>query len=89
MEFIIGSRNKIELQRSSAALRSFNVVPIDPGNSNLAHGLIERHCLSTGLGLADFLIAAQALNRSAILYTFNLKHFGAIPGLDARAPYVR
>lgn len=37
----------------------------------------------------DFLIAAQALNRNATLYTFNLKHFGAIPGLDARAPYAR
>ena len=62
---------------------------LDAADSGLGLSLVKQHSLSTGLSLADFLIAAQALNRGAILYTFNLKHFGAIPGLDARAPYVR
>ena len=55
----------------------------------MAYDLVVRHRLSTGLGLADFLIAAQALDRGATLYTFNLKHFRAIPGLNAQAPYPR
>jgi predicted nucleic acid-binding protein len=48
--------------------------------------LIAAHRLSTGLSLPDFLIAAQAIHHSTTLFTFNLKHFAAIPGLDAKAP---
>ena len=41
------------------------------------------------LGIPDCLIAATALARSARLYTFNLKHFQAIEGLDVHSPYTR
>ena len=79
MESIGGSTNGRQLERARRFLGTFAV---------LWHS--ERdHQLSTGLSVVDFLIAAQALNRPATLYTFSLKHFGAIPGLDAQAPYPR
>lgn len=89
MEFLIGSRDKGELRRAQKALLAFDVVFADAADNRLALELVERHCLLSGLSFADFLIAAQALNRNATLYAFNLRHFGAVPGLDARAPYLR
>jgi predicted nucleic acid-binding protein len=45
--------------------------------------------LSHNLGLLDALIAACAVGRSATLYTFNVKHYKAVPGLVVAQPYVR
>lgn len=70
-------------------LAAFTVVEISPEDSSLAFDLVVTHTLGSGLGLADFLIAAQTLNLGGTLYTFNLKHFGAISQLDARLPYPR
>ena len=88
MDFLVDSRYKVELQRAKA-LRAFQIVALDMADSRLALRLVERDRLSTGLSFADLLIAAQALNRGAILYTSDLRHFGAIPSLGARAPYPR
>jgi len=41
------------------------------------------------LNIPDCLIAATALSRNARLYTFNLKHFQVVPGLDVVQPYPR
>jgi predicted nucleic acid-binding protein len=45
--------------------------------------------LSHGLGLLDSLIAACAVGRSAILCTFNKKHYRMVPGLKTEQPYVK
>ena len=44
--------------------------------------LIDELALSHGVRLADALIGATALELKAKLITANLKHFGAMPGLD-------
>jgi len=54
-----------------------------------AYELLAAHWLSSRLSIPDCLIAAMALTRSARLYTFNLKHFKAVPGLDVQQPYAR
>lgn len=54
-----------------------------------AYELLAAHRLSSGLSIPDYLIAAMALSRSVRLYTFNLKHFQVIAGLDVAAPYLR
>jgi predicted nucleic acid-binding protein len=54
-----------------------------------AYALLARHRLTSGLSIPDYLIAAMALSHSARLYTFNLKHFQVIAGLDAQTPYTR
>lgn len=89
IELIIGAQNGVELSRSKRKTDVLRVLWHCEADNSLAFELVSRHRLATGLGLADYLIGAQALNHGAVLYTFNLKHFGAIPGLDARAPYVR
>ena len=45
--------------------------------------------LSHALGLLDTLIAARAVRRAATLYTFEVKHFGVVPGSVVGQPYVR
>lgn len=89
LEMILGSRDKAELRRADHFLDGFDVLSFAKEDYEKAYAMVKLYKLTTGLGLADFLIAAQALNRQATLYTFNLKHFGAIPGLDARPPYLR
>ena len=44
--------------------------------------LIDELALSHGVRLADALIGATALELKATLITANLKHFGAMRGLD-------
>lgn len=86
-ELLIGSRDKRELQRAQKFLSTFDVEELDSADSAIARSLIATHCLSSGLSVPDYLIAAQALNRS--LFTFNLCHFRSILGLVAQAPYTR
>jgi predicted nucleic acid-binding protein len=88
-ELMFGSRDKNELAKAQRFLSSFDVEPLTSADSTLVEQLIGQYRLSTGLSLPDYLIAAQALNRQATLYTFNLRHYQAISGLDARAPYTR
>jgi len=89
LELVVGARNQQEIARSQKFLQSFDVVPFHEGDFETAFSLVVQYRLTTGLSLPYFLIAAQALNRSATLYTFNLRHFSTITNLDARAPYDR
>lgn len=89
LELLFGARNGVELDRTIRFLADFDVEELDAHDSSLVRKLVADHVLSSGLGLPDFMIAAQALNRQATLFTFNLKHYRAIPGLDAREPYQR
>lgn len=68
--------------RPSACARNTEIVPITPAISTLAAELIDRLALSHGLRLADALIGATAIEHKATLITANVKHFGAIEGLD-------
>ncbi|MFI5386577.1 MAG: PIN domain-containing protein [Fimbriimonadales bacterium] len=89
LELVIGSRDKRERERASRFLDRLRIVWMSEDDHAQAYELAGTYGLSTGLGLADLLIAAQALNRGARLYTFNLKHFGAIRRLNVQAPYER
>lgn len=89
MEFIGGSVDKHQLARSRKFLEELTILPFEERDSAKAFDLVVKHRLSTGLSLPDFMIAAQAAARDMPLYTFNLKHFKVIDGLDARQPYPR
>jgi predicted nucleic acid-binding protein len=54
-----------------------------------AYELLAEHRVTSGLGIPDCPIAAMSLIRKARLYTFNLKHFQVIPGIDVQEPYSR
>ena len=45
--------------------------------------------LSHSLGLLDAFIAACAIGLGATLCTFNVKHYGVVPGLVTAQPYTR
>ncbi|MFN6571663.1 PIN domain-containing protein [Dendronalium sp. ChiSLP03b] len=49
----------------------------------------DSYHLLDNLGLLDALIAACAVGREAMLCTFNVKHYRAIPSLSTAQPYTR
>jgi tRNA(fMet)-specific endonuclease VapC len=89
MELVVGSQDQKELSRTKALLDRFEVVWPDPSEFALAFDLLVKHRLASAIGIPDCLIAASALSRSCKLYTFNLKHFKTIDGLDVEEPYSR
>lgn len=60
-------------------------MPITPAICQRAVELIDRLALSHGMRLADALIGATAIEHQATLITANVKHFGAINGLNIEA----
>lgn len=89
MELVKGCRSQMDIQRVEAFLTEFNLVWPEPNEFSRAFHLLTRYHLASALSIPDCLIAALALERSFRLFTFNLKHYRAIDGLDAREPYVR
>jgi tRNA(fMet)-specific endonuclease VapC len=89
MELVVGCRNHAELQQIRKFLSAFTVSWPDASESAQAFELLTAHRLASGISIPDCLIAAMALVRGARLYTFNLKHFQSVSGLDARSPYSR
>ena len=87
IELAQGCRDKAELARlkTGLAARGTEIVPITPAICQRAVELIDRLALSHGLRLADALIGATAMEHQATLITANVKHFGAIEGLDIEA----
>jgi hypothetical protein len=89
MELVMGCRDRGDLDRIQRFLATFEVVWPEASEFAAAYQLLLTHRLSSGLNIPDCLIAATALSRSARLYTFNLKHFQVVPGLDVAQPYPR
>lgn len=89
MELLMGCRNKSELDQTKKFLAAFNVIWPESSEFERDCELLLSLRLSTGLGIPDCLIAAMAISRGSRLYTFNMKHFQAVPGLDAQPPYPR
>jgi predicted nucleic acid-binding protein len=60
-------------------------VLITPAISERAAELIDALALSHGMRVADALIGATAIMHTVTLMTANVKHFGAVEGLDIEA----
>jgi len=89
MELLMGCQNQADLQHTQKFLSAFEVTWPEAVEFAQAYDLLAVHRLSSRLSIPDCLIAAMALARSARLYTFNLKHFRVVAGLDVQAPYTR
>jgi tRNA(fMet)-specific endonuclease VapC len=89
MELLMGCQNKAELGRTQTFLHAFDIAWPEASEFAQAYELLAGRRLNSGLGIPDCLIAAMAIARSARLFTFNLKHFQAIEGLDVQSPYTR
>ena len=89
MELVMGCRDRADLERIQRFLATFEVAWPEASEFAGAYRLLLAHRLSSGLDIPDCLIAATAVARNARLYTFNLKHFQVVPGLDVAHPYSR
>ena len=89
MELVMGCHDRADLERIQRFLSTFEVVWPEASEFAAAYQLLLTHRLGSGLTIPDCLIAATALTRNARLYTFNLKHFQVVPGLDVERPYSR
>ncbi|MGH9622537.1 MAG: type II toxin-antitoxin system VapC family toxin [Bryobacteraceae bacterium] len=89
MELVMGCRNQSELQHMRKFLESVSIAWPEASEFELSYRLLLAYRLSSGLSIPDLLIAAVAISRKARLYTFNLKHFQVVDGLDAEPPYQR
>jgi predicted nucleic acid-binding protein len=89
MELIQDARNTREVRQAWKLVAPFQIVW--PSETDCARALADfaTYHLSQALGLLDALIAACAIGRAATLYTFNAKHYRAIPALVTAEPYRR
>lgn len=83
IELIQGCRDKQELIRLKKGLASYGtgILPITNQISERATQLIEELALSSGMQLADALIAATAIEHGLTLLSGNEKHFRAVSEL--------
>jgi tRNA(fMet)-specific endonuclease VapC len=89
MEILVGARDKQEQRVFTELLAQYAILHLESGDSERARQWFEQFHLSHGVGILDCLIAAIAFRFAKPFYTFNLKHFQVIPGLDVQAPYER
>jgi predicted nucleic acid-binding protein len=84
IELVQGCRNKQELIRLKKGLESYGtkILPITAEISLYAMQLIEELALSSGMQLADALIAATAIENRLTLFSGNEKHFRSVSGLS-------
>jgi predicted nucleic acid-binding protein len=82
MELIQGIRNKIELSKLKKKIKNYNIIHFNDVTSKLAINLAEKYFLSHGLLIPDAIIAATAIAFNFKLFTYNLKDFKYIPGIQ-------
>lgn len=87
MEIVQGARNKPERQKVLRFLHRFHIEHPTPDDNRWAMRQLAAFHLSHGIEFPDVMIASVAVRLDVPLYTFNLKHYEPLPGLDARAPY--
>jgi tRNA(fMet)-specific endonuclease VapC len=81
-EFMVGAKNKNDLERIEKQLIKYTTIPINTDITAIFIDLFRTFTLSHRPGIADTLIAATALYYHLPLYTLNKKHFQYIPGIE-------
>jgi len=87
MELIQGCRNKAEQEKLERELGAYSVAWPSSEMCDEALSVFARYHLSHGLGIFDTLIGQMAVALNLPLYTFNQKHYAAIPKLKTVQPY--
>jgi hypothetical protein len=89
MELVQAARTPGDVQRARKLVAHLPVVWPSEADCGRALSDFAALRLSMGLGLLDSIIAATAIGHHATLYTFNVKHYRAVPGLNFDQPYTR
>jgi len=87
MELIQGCRNKTEQEKVKRELGAYSIAWPSSEMCDEALSVFARYYLSYGLGIIDALIGQMAVALNLPLYTFNQKHYTAIPKLKTVQPY--
>lgn len=88
-ELLAGCRNLTEVRAVERLNRNMEIAwPSLSACEEMLKIYANLH-LKHGIGIIDAFIAATAIGSSATLYTFNLRHYAAIPSLDARRPFAK
>ncbi|MDA0242021.1 MAG: type II toxin-antitoxin system VapC family toxin [Chloroflexi bacterium] len=87
MELLQGCRSKAEQTKVEQVLMGFETVWLLPEECEQALRVFAHRRLSHGIGLLDSLIGQTAVALGVPLYTFNRKHYVAIPELVTIEPY--
>jgi predicted nucleic acid-binding protein len=87
MELLQGARDKKEVKAIKGFLADvhFRMLPLTENIGHRASIYVEEYALSAGMGMADALLAATAVEAHATLLTGNDKHYRAIQELDLRS----
>ncbi|MCX6359947.1 MAG: type II toxin-antitoxin system VapC family toxin [Armatimonadetes bacterium] len=86
-ELYAGARGAAEIATLQALTEALVVLPVTVEIARSAGLLKARYGPSHGVGLADAMVAATALEHGLSLATLNTRHFPMIPGLER--PYAR
>ncbi len=89
MELIVGASNKSELNKINSDVHQFQIALIDNAVSQLAIDLLRNYTLSHGLSLPDALIAATSIVARLDLFTYNVKHYKFIDGINLYTPVIK
>lgn len=81
-ELYFGALHKKELAMIKQHLRLVQCIDIDQPISRVFIELMEKYALSHKLSIPDALIAATSLTKGIKLYTFNVKDFKFIEGVQ-------
>jgi hypothetical protein len=82
MELLQGMQNKKESTQLKKKLKAYHIIHFNETTSKLAIDFIEQFRLSHGLLIPDAIIAATAITFNLKLFTYNLKDFKFIPGIQ-------
>lgn len=89
MELIQDAQNSQQIRRALKLVAPLPMIWPTEADCNRALSHFTAYHLSHRLGLIDSLIAACAIGISAVLCTFNVKHYRVVPGLTIEQPYKR
>lgn len=82
MELLVGAQNSREVTGIEKSLAAIHEIPVSESISENATGLIKKYAKSHGLKIPDGIIAATALDQSLKLFTYNIRDFRFIQGLN-------
>jgi len=85
-EVIAGAKDGMMQKRFEKLLNHYIVISLDSDISFLAINLYKKYRLSHGLDMPDSLIAATAIELDIPLFTYNVKDFRYIPGVQLYSP---
>ena len=88
MELLRGMRNREELGRMIKRIKVFNILHFNEDVSRRSVELVKLFKLSHDIKIPDGIIAALAVEYGLPVFTYNIKDFRFIPGLQLYQPVI-